>query len=95
MKRVIITVNVPDNMSDGDIATWIEGVDKDLQDPVVWEWPKFWLDVEEGLVGPAGDGAAKGGWNSPEGERAAKIERKGPWSWDGAPEPRVDTADSP
>jgi hypothetical protein len=58
-RRVLVAVTIPDWMGDADAATWLNALDGDLQDPVVWSWPLFWQDVEDGFVGPDGDQTMK------------------------------------
>lgn len=50
-KRVIVTVNVPEDADLWDLATQLACA-LPADDPTVWEWPDFWADLAEGLIGP-------------------------------------------
>ena len=59
MRRVIIAVNIDREGYDRhDIADSLEG-HAGLSDPTVWEWSGFWADVQEGVIGPDGDGTSE------------------------------------
>jgi hypothetical protein len=60
MRRIIIAATIPDDQDRGlshfdnnDIATWLAG--EGLEDPTVWNWKDFWKDVDDGVIGPAGE----------------------------------------
>lgn len=67
MKRVVVTVSVPDDMEDATVALVVGDAFRDETnsdpDPVAWEWDNFWLDVSEGVISVEGepDRAGPGG----------------------------------
>lgn len=36
----------------------------DIVDATTWEWDDFWRDVNDGVIGPAGDTSTRHGWMS-------------------------------
>jgi len=56
MKRIVITATVED---DTDLVGLASDLERDLRDPTVWAWGGFWLDVQDGRVGPNGDGTTE------------------------------------
>lgn len=52
MKRMAITLTVPDDTTPADLADAIRGIGTD---PTVWNWGEFWADVRDGVLGPNGD----------------------------------------
>lgn len=53
MKRLLVGVNVPDDIDTEQLAGQLEGTLG--QDVAVWPWRSFFADVAVGLVGPDGD----------------------------------------
>jgi len=58
VRRIVITVDVQDGLTDADVATQIGCLDG-FADPTAWEWNNFWKDAEEGQLGPFGDSTAE------------------------------------
>lgn len=55
MKRMVVTVSVPDEMDDLTLARLVnQSVGPDA-DATAWEWPLFWVDVAEGVVSVEGE----------------------------------------
>lgn len=56
MKRVLVAVNVPDDYDKESVAIAVDsyfGRTFHVEaDSTVWSWADFWLDYEEGVVGP-------------------------------------------
>jgi purine nucleoside permease len=63
VKRMVITVSVAEYVIDDDLAIQVEG--HGLLDATAWEWGNFWLDVENGIVGPDMDLTADPVWRPP------------------------------
>jgi len=59
VKRVVVTVNVAADMEDATVAEVVNQAFEDVASPypdaTAWEWDRFWLDVDEGVVGPERD----------------------------------------
>jgi hypothetical protein len=64
VKRMVITVSVADEVGDWDLADTVSG--QSVVDATAWEWGNFWLDVENGIVGPEADTTADPVWWAPE-----------------------------
>jgi hypothetical protein len=64
VKRMVITVSVRDEVRDADLADTVSG--QDVTDVSAWEWGNFWIDVENGIVGPDIDLTADPVWRPPE-----------------------------
>jgi hypothetical protein len=57
-KRMVVTVSVPVDMDDSALARIVNDAIRDEYpdpDATAWEWPSFWVDVAEGVVGPNGE----------------------------------------